>query len=423
MATYPFKTPGLVVRQPFGDFFVATLPAEVLLDTAFSDRLKAVRENGSYRLEGSQRELMEGRLKDIGKFIDSSGAAFPNTIILGANYREEDGLIEEDEEKKWRFEIAADGQTGILVINEPAKLAPIIDGQHRLFGFKFSSIKDRLDTPLVCAIYFDLPKPYQAFLFATINANQRPVSKSQTYELFGYNVEDEPPEQWTPEKLSVFLARKLNTEEDSPFFQRIVIAAENDLVPSMAEARKAGKWAVSTATVVEGVVRLISSNPKLDAYAMAGKLRYEGNSRSVLMSSRPNDKAPLRQLYLEGNDKLISVFVKNYFRAVNSTLWEHASPQSYIRKTVGIQALFDVGRALFVRAVEQRTVSIDFFAESLNRSRHIDFADSFFQASGTGRTRIRTILELSLGLRPMSDLDENPRLRREASQYRRLMAI
>jgi hypothetical protein len=40
---------------------------------------------------------------------------------------------------------------------------------------------------LICSIFFELPKPYQAQLFATINSTQKPVDKSLTYELFGYN--------------------------------------------------------------------------------------------------------------------------------------------------------------------------------------------------------------------------------------------
>ena len=44
---------------------------------------------------------------------------------------------------------------------------------------------------LLCAIFVDLPKPFQAQLFATINSTQKPVNKSLTYEMFGYNVDDE----------------------------------------------------------------------------------------------------------------------------------------------------------------------------------------------------------------------------------------
>jgi hypothetical protein len=154
---------------------------------------------------------------------------------------------------------------------------------------------------------------------------------------------------------------------------------------------------------------------------MAGAIHYEGNTRSVLASLRPSDKAPLRQLYLEENDKLILAFVKNYFRAAADTVWKQASPRSYIRKTVGVQALFDIGRVLSSEAVQKRTVSVNFFAQRLEHARRIDFADTFFQASGTGRTRIRTTLELALGLRRRSDLDENARLRRDAAEYRRLL--
>jgi len=197
---YPFTAPGIMVRQPFGEFVIVYLPAHVLLDTAYSDRLTAVaKPDRSYKLTGSQRDLAKPRLKEIGLFIDKGSASFPNTIILAANYRADDGLVEDAETLRWTFSSTKLG-VGELTIPTPTKLAAIIDGQHRLFGFNFISNMARLEMPLVCAVFFDLPKPYQARLFATINANQRPVSKSQTYELFGYNLQEEEPKKWTPEK-------------------------------------------------------------------------------------------------------------------------------------------------------------------------------------------------------------------------------
>jgi hypothetical protein len=44
---------------------------------------------------------------------------------------------------------------------------------------------------LVCSVYFDLPRPFQAQLFATINSTQKRVDRSLTYELFGYNIVEE----------------------------------------------------------------------------------------------------------------------------------------------------------------------------------------------------------------------------------------
>ena len=258
--------------------------------------------------------------------------------------------------------------------------------------------------PLLCAIFFDLPKPYQAFL--AINANQRPVSKSLTYELFGYNVEDESPDKWTPEKLAVFLTRKLGREKSSPFANHITVAAENDFAPKMAEIRRTQGWAVSTATVVEGIVRLISQNPKRDAFSMGGRLTYEGKGRSAVAGAFP-DSSPLRTLYTSKSDDLIYTGVRNYFTAASKTLWRDAAPDSLIRKTVGIQALFDLARILMGEMVSKKDFREAKFEEKLKPAKRIDFSDSFFQTSGTGRQRIRNCLELCSGYKELSDISSD----------------
>jgi len=405
---YPFISAGIGVEQPFGRFIVTAVPARVLLDTAYSDRLTATRqEDGSYTLSGSQRALREPRLKDIGKFIDTGAACFPNAIILAANYREEDGLEEEDEKLQWTFSTERNGRPGDLRIPAALKRAAIIDGQHRLFGFNYTSIARRLEMPLVCAVFFDLPKPYQARLFATINSTQRPVSKSQTYELFGYNVEEEPAKKWTPEKLAVFMARKLNADDASPLHQHIVVPAENDFSTSLAGARRAGDWAVSMATVVEGTVRLISSNPKHDAYKMAGEVRYEGHDRSVLDPGSDLERTPLRELYRECNDEMIHTALTNYFSAVEKVLWREANPGTFIRKTVGLQALFDLSRPLLYAGVKERDLRVPRFVDALEPAKHINFSDGFFHASGASRTTIRKTLEYALGWSKPSPEDPN----------------
>ena len=412
---YPFTRSGLFVSQSFGEFFVTTIPAHILLDVAYSDRLTADKQpDGSYTLGGSQRNVAERRLKEIGQFIDSPSASFPNSVILAANYRADDGLIEEEENSKWSLAIDENNLTGTLSIPTNAKLAPIIDGQHRLFGFNYATAHERLDMPLLCAVFFDLPKPYQAFLFATINANQRPVSKSLTYELFGYNVEDESPDKWTPEKLAVFLTRKLGADLESPFHDHIILAAENDFAPRMAQVRRERGWAVSTATVVEGIINLISRKPKQDAYKLGGSLSYEGKDRSTLLNDAP-DSRPLRRLYISKSDDIIYTGVKNFFVAVSKILWTDINPDSYIRKTVGIQALFDLARSLMGEVVISKDIRTSRFEERLAPAGRIDFTDRFFQTSGTGRQRIRNSLELAVGLKNLNDID------RDNDDYRRLI--
>lgn len=399
MTQYPFQTSAIFVSQPFGDFIIAALPARLLLDTCYSDRLEArLQPDGSYRLDGSQRRLDDKRLKEIGGFIDKGSASFPNSIILAANYSEADGLEVTDDEISWSFQREGESNLGVLTIKNGDKLAAIIDGQHRLFGFTAVENAARLDMPLVCSIFFGLPKPYQARLFATINANQKPVSKSQTYELFGYNLEEEDEEQWTPDKFAVFMARRLNSDSESPLFGHVIVPAENDFSVTLASAKKSGSWAVSLATVVEGIVRMISTNPKKDANKMAGEERYIGLKRSVLEPVDLN-KAPLRELFRESNDEMIYSILVNYFKAVAASVWKAASSDSFIFKTVGIQALFDVARPLVAMAVEQRDVRVEHFAKKLEQASKIDFSHEYFvNASGAGRTKIRLCLEFAVGL-------------------------
>src|SRR5579871_6311067 len=330
MIEFPFYAPAILVEQLMGPFYVTVLPAELLLETCFSDKLRAMRANESaYELSGTQRAVDTDRLSAIGSYISRTDSAFPNSLILAANYRPEDGFIEEDPALRWQI-VDKDGSTNVKIPSSK-QLVSIVDGQHRLFGFT-RAVAARLGMPLVCSVYFDLPKPFQAQLFATINSTQKRVDKSLTYELFGYNIVEEEAPYWSPDKLAVFIARKLNMEADSPFSKRITISPENDF-----EGMATGgtdSWRVSMAAVVDGLIRLISSNPTKDSNALLDKKR---KIRSELRDTR-RDGSPLRELYLNNNDELLFTIVRNYFTACKTLFWENAPATSFITRTVGIQA-------------------------------------------------------------------------------------
>ncbi len=226
MVEFPLNVPALRVVQPIGVYYVAVMPAEVLLQVSYSDKLTAKWdvERRIYVLDGTQRPLQEKRFQQIAEYIARADSAFPNTIILAANFRQDDGLLETGPDEtaqpgtpdpRWRIADGADGRA-VLTIPTKEKLAAIIDGQHRLLGFTQVKDPSRLKMQLICSVFLGLPKPFQAQLFATINSTQKAVDKSQTYELFGYNLEDEDPEEWSPDKLAVFIARKLGTDSESP---------------------------------------------------------------------------------------------------------------------------------------------------------------------------------------------------------------
>lgn len=385
----------LKVKQPLGDFFVISIGADKLLDITFSEPLKYVDSKGN--VQGSQRVKNEKRLKEIGKYIESVEMAFPNSIILNANYNQ-NGHIVKNENERWKIIENKENGTVKLIIPKKQKLAAIIDGQHRLNAFYYVKDKDLLSKiQLVCSVYFDLPNSYQAFLFATINSNQKKVDRSLALEQFGYNVDDEPEKSWTPEKLAVFLSRKLNTDRNSPIRKHIKVAPLNYEI--LFDSPIADDWVVSTATIVDGITGLISTNPKRDRILMQQKSLFGGRSRDMLKDVR--DSSPLRQEFLLNKDLTLYNTVINYFNAVKELFWSNTSNNSYIFKTVGIQALFDV-----LKFILKDNKTGDFentnFHSYLSKASNIDFTDKFFQSSGIGRGRIKNSINVMIGL-----LDKN----------------
>lgn len=418
----PFmRLTALRVEQPIGSFFAVVLPARVLLELSFTKAVSAIRDpaTGSYVVDGSQRLPDPRRLGVIADYIDQIDATFPNSIIIAANFRKDEIRVEgdvdtdiEDEPdedqlqaeyaKRWKIEVTevvdADGvQTGEsyqLVIPTPDRLAMVIDGQHRLFAFAEAE-PDRLDVELLCAVFIDLPPPMQATIFATINSTQKPVDKSLTYELFGYNVANEPEDAWSPEKLAVFLARRLATDKESKMAGRIAVAPVNDF--ASAKSIPKGEMKISFATIVGGIVRLISSNPRKDANTLK---RAFFARRSALESAKRNGP-PLRDLYKNKDDATIYAATRNFVNAAWELFWKDAPANSFIRKTVGVQALFDIFREIagpmFANGAGDMTQAA--FEARLRPASHVDFANIRFQnASGSNRTAIRRIIRVNLGL-------------------------
>ncbi len=398
------KISAIRVTQPIGEFYLASIPVHVLLETCYSEPLQAKRisEAAEYEVEGAQRPLYEPRLRKIAEFIDTEEAAFPNSIILGANSKFLADEPEFDERYRWSIEATKGSDCFNLIIPSLNKMTSIIDGQHRLFSFPFTEKENRMSMEMACSVFFDLPKSFQAYVFATINSNQKPVSKSQTYELFGYNVEDEPSNRWSPDKLAVFLARRLNSEPHSPLERKILLAAENDFMLSRSEARKQNIWMVSFASVVKGIAKLTSQSPERDGYAL---LKKTVRKRIDLKE----DNAPLRKYYRSGNDQLIYTIVLNYLIALKETIWSKMDENSYIVKTSGFQAIFDLLRMHIAHeAVSNEDSSVAFFSALLSKADHVNFSDEFFSSSsGAGAIRIRRCLEICLGFLDPETLDKN----------------
>lgn len=368
------------VKQPLGTFYVASISARKLLGLCYSDPAE-LRKDG-FHVDGTQRLESVKRLREISEYICTHEAAFPNAIILGANY-DRDGVFVDDPELTWKINASnevGDGEIRYrLIIPTDRKLASIIDGQHRLKAFNYCE-DVHLDMELLCAIYLDLPIPYHAYLFSTINFNQKKVDRSLAYNLFGFDIESASPSTWVPETLAVSLARRLNIDE-TPFHERITLGVINN------SAATTDGFTISMATIVDGILKLISKNPKKDRTDLM-QLSVAKRDRQSLL----DDGSPLRFMYREGYDEAIYEIIKNYFSVIEVYFWNKPDADPYISKTVGIQALFDVLAKLLVGFEERLDGEYEEFYQKLSAIENMKFEGA--QASGKGRASIKNkILE------------------------------
>lgn len=139
------------------------------------------------------------------------------------------------------------------------------------------------------------------------------------------------------------------------------------------------------------MIKLISQRPAADRSAMAG-------GKSLDRSRLQSDSAPLRDLYKDGKDKTLLTIISDYFSVVKELLWHDQPSKSFIVRTVGVLALFDLLRdALLANRVNQADVRGSTKSLLLG-AKGIDFSDDFFHASGAGRVRIRNVLAYVTGL-------------------------
>jgi DNA phosphorothioation-associated DGQHR protein 1 len=382
------ELPAIKVVQPLGVFYSVMVPADILGKITFVARAQYKTEGIFNKvlspIKGTQRESSEKREKEIAAYIDSSESALPNAIIIGANIKLNGKLAEEND--RWYVQESREGCYKLIVPKEQ-KLASIIDGQHRLNGCLCA---EHNNYNLICSVYLDLPAPYHAYLFATINANQKKVERSLAYELYGFSLDIEPRNIWSPEKLGVYLVRKLNSMEGSPLFHKVLLGAQQE------DENKDG--IVSLASLVDSILSLISPNPKLDRDNILHYRNINGRGCLVLKSSSP----PLRYKYIEGDDSYIEDMIISFLKIVDKYLLLNQPAKSYIKKTVGYQALFDFLK--YYLRINNGEFDSDNFTRLIQKISRIDFTDNFYTASGLGRSRMKNVMLVNSGLKSIDSL-------------------
>ncbi|MBP23612.1 MAG: hypothetical protein CL547_14875 [Alcanivorax sp.] len=180
-----------LVRQGEHRFYSFTMPSDILADTCY------VINRDEDPIEGFQRELDRKRASEIANYIDSGLGTIPSSIVLSA---------QED------CEFTYDSKTKSISFNPIDKAFLIIDGQHRVYGFKLA--KTALRIPVV--VYQGLSKRDETRLFIDINSKQKGVPTELLLDIKKLAEYENDTEQYLRELFDTF-----STENDSVLYNRL----------------------------------------------------------------------------------------------------------------------------------------------------------------------------------------------------------
>lgn len=154
-------------------------------------------------LKEVQRVFKEARAKDIAKFVQLENSLLPNAIVLDLT---EEVTIEASDRPDQRI---------ITFPSEDGKYAYVLDGQHRLKAFEFSSAT-QFDLPVVAL--HKAPAVLRGRVFADINSKQVTVESAHLLQLY-YEFHELSSE----ESATMDIVASLHDDQDSPLCQKIKI--------------------------------------------------------------------------------------------------------------------------------------------------------------------------------------------------------
>lgn len=366
--------PVLPVQQPIGNFFIGVIEARELYSISYADiRRKDGRDIERYI--GTQRDLSEGRVQEIKRYIKTVDACFPTGVILAIS--EEHASISNTES----------GSVTISVSTEDGKVAKIIDGQHRIAGFE-----DYAGPPfyLNVTIFLDMELEDQAMVFATINLKQTKVTKSLAYDLYEF------AEARSPQKTGHNIAKLMNFKDGSPLkgFIKILGKSGDNAMESITQA-----------TFVDRLLKLVSRDPAEDKDLFK---RGKVPSKAVGVDRK---KLVFRNLFLEGDDSRIAFVLWEYFSAVHLR-WEDAlndrNKGMIFGRTTGFAALMrllpEILVRLTARPIDEDTSIIDreeiLGLLSLIQLKSSDFHSGNYLPGSTGEGKLFNDMMAGLAAKP-----------------------
>lgn len=305
--------PVIKVRQPIGEFYLSSIPADVLLKIVTNKQ----RSMGG---DGVQRNPTKSRIKEIASFCSNSDSVFPTPIIVSVN----SSLVSIDD--------------NTIEFDDNIKIGEVLDGQHRLLGLENSGVEDAFQMPVV--FMFGLTAEEKAYVFSIINSKQTKVSASLLYDLFDLM------DKRSPQKTAHELARSMNNLPYSPFYNRLKMLGSKEPDQDLAT--------LSQGTFAQSVMLLYSKFPNRDKDKL-----YNGEELDK------EDGTILRHYFVLGKDEIILKIILNCFTAVSLVFEkEWNSPKDYILcKTTGFRAIIKALPKIIEKGYECHYLTQDFFQQ------------------------------------------------------------
>ncbi|PTP83179.1 DGQHR domain-containing protein [Vibrio splendidus] len=180
-----------LVRQGEHKFYSFTMPSDVLAKCCY-----VINRDEDPEL-GFQRVLDKKRAKEIANYIDSGMGTIPSAIVLSAQDI---------------AEFNYDSRAKSVSFNSINTAFLIIDGQHRVFGFKLAETAFRI--PVV--VYEGLSKRDESRLFIDINSKQKGVPTELLLDIKKLAEYESSEEQYLRKLFDLF-----SDENDSALYNKL----------------------------------------------------------------------------------------------------------------------------------------------------------------------------------------------------------
>lgn len=174
--------------------------------------------------------------------------------------------------------------------------------------------------------------------------------------------------------------------------------------------REGEDWNISTAAVVDSILRLISRKPKFDRLKLREKV-----TPAIKRNDLDDDKSVLRDVYKGGYDRVLYEVIENCFAALIEMQPKIIAGKTSLTKTVGIQGIFEFLNSFLEdkvskseRGLKDVSMTQTIFKEAFKNVDKIDFCDIMFKASSAvGKRRIRDALLVAAGVIEVEDLTDS----------------